>query len=333
MKKIKGLVLIPTKGMTREQWLTARKDGIGGSDISSILGLNKNFPAIDLFYQKIGLIENSTEENDAMFWGSELEDQVLEKAQYYDIDTASYRDNFHSGRILRRISKVKYMIRNEKYPHILANIDGAVNFQPRSFRMDAIAEAKCISRQTAEMWENGLPPYHIIQIQTYATVCAPLMRGKPEAFIFYLEDGRTFRGYQIPVFENIQEQIINRSADFWERVVKGREIIATVKDNTKRMQFLSQIEPEPDTTKAYEQFLSELFKLKSEMITVQGSDEVFEAASAYNIFKAEVNALEEKAQAERNKILQFMHHNNANIISFGDNGTIKYNKRLYVNIK
>lgn len=34
------MIRISTKGMTREEWLTLRKTGIGGSDAGSICGLN-----------------------------------------------------------------------------------------------------------------------------------------------------------------------------------------------------------------------------------------------------------------------------------------------------
>jgi predicted phage-related endonuclease len=41
-------ILVVTEGMSREEWLRWRKKGIGGSDVASILGINKWSSAIEL---------------------------------------------------------------------------------------------------------------------------------------------------------------------------------------------------------------------------------------------------------------------------------------------
>ena len=40
--------------MTREEWLEARKNGIGGSDAATILGLNPYKTTIELWEEKTG---------------------------------------------------------------------------------------------------------------------------------------------------------------------------------------------------------------------------------------------------------------------------------------
>jgi putative phage-type endonuclease len=327
-----GLEFISTKGMSREEWLLKREDGIGGSDCSSILGLNPRFSAVELFYQKIGMTKNSTDENPAMFWGTRGEANVLNVGQYYDVDSGSYIDNFNSCRKVRRITKLGYMVKNPEFPWLIGNLDGAVNFTPRNFKMDGPAEAKTISRQTAEQWENGLPPYHLIQIHVYAIICAPMMRTN-EAHIFYLEDGHEFRGFRIPVSEIIKEKILIKSEDFWKRVVKGREIMATIKDDDTRLKFLSQIEPDPDNSEAYYEFLSELFKLKQSFVRVDGKQEDIVNALAYKKLGAQINEIDEKRQEYKNKIMKSLHNSGANILDFGDAGKVTFNKKLYVNIK
>lgn len=327
-----GLELIPTRGMTRAEWLERRKEGIGGSDISSILGLNKRFSAIELFYQKVGLTQNSTEENEPMFWGSRNEDNILSIAQYLDLETGQYIDNYNSRNKLRKITKLRYMVRNPQYPWLIGNLDGAVNFTPRSFKMDGPAEAKAISRQTAEIWADGIPPYHIIQINTYCLVCAPMMK-TDAACIFYLEDGNKFRGYRIPVIESIKDKILTRSEDFWKRVLKGREIMANVSDFDNRLKYLAELEPEPDGSEAYYDFMSDLFKRKNTFVRIDASPEDLDNILAYKRLSREMNVVDAVRQEHKNKIMKSLQDSSANIIDCGDLGRVTWNKKLYVNIK
>lgn len=318
--------------MGRAEWLQARQDGIGGSDISSILGLNHRFSALELFYQKIGFSKSSTEENEAMFWGSRNEDTVLEIAQYYDFDTGQYVDNFNTDNKLRKITKFRYMVTNPDYPWIIGNIDGATNFVPKTFKMDGPAEAKTISRQTAEMWTDRIPPYHIIQINTYAIVCAPMML-TDAASIYYLEDGNKFRGYHIPVIESIKDQILTRSEKFWNTVVKGREILANTPDRDNALRYLSQYEPAADGTEAYYDYMSELFKLKKSFVQIEGSNEDLVNAMNYNTLGKQIKDLDNLRQEHKNLIMKSLHNAGANVMILPDKqGKITYNKKLYVNV-
>ena len=86
IRTVRGLTLYSTKGMPREEWLKRRNEGIGGSDMSSILGLNKRFSAVELFYQKSGLTFDASENiNAAMHWGNVHEPVVLDHGQYLDV--------------------------------------------------------------------------------------------------------------------------------------------------------------------------------------------------------------------------------------------------------
>lgn len=318
--------------MTRTEWLEKRMDGVGGSDISSILGLNHRFSAVELFYQKIGFTKQSEQENEAMFWGSRNEDKILNVGQYYDFDSGQYVDNYNNKTKLRKITKLRYMVNNPAYSWIIANLDGAVNFTSRNFMMDGPAEAKAISRQTAEMWKDGIPPYHVTQVITYAVVCAPMMRGQSSC-IFYLEDGNKFRGWQIPVVESLKDQILTKSEAFWKSVLQGREIIANVSGYDDRLRYLAQYEPSPDHTETYYEFLSELFKAKEKFMRIDGNDQEFWNASRYKELGGSIKTMEEERQNYKNQIMKSLHNSGANVIDFGDRGKISWNKKLYVNIK
>src|SRR3990167_6010002 len=64
----------------REEWLEARKGGIGGSDAPAILGVDPYRSALEVYCDKIGIAEPQ-EDNDAMKWGRKLEPLVAEAYQ------------------------------------------------------------------------------------------------------------------------------------------------------------------------------------------------------------------------------------------------------------
>lgn len=74
-------VLVETDGLTREQWLDYRKQGIGGSDCAAIMGFSPFCTKRDLYYDKIGLQPAMDEEEGnwvAKEVGHRLEDLVAE---------------------------------------------------------------------------------------------------------------------------------------------------------------------------------------------------------------------------------------------------------------
>jgi endonuclease YncB( thermonuclease family) len=51
--------LAKTKGMSREQWLQVRKQGIGSSDAAAACGLNPHMSMLELWMIKTGRMQNS----------------------------------------------------------------------------------------------------------------------------------------------------------------------------------------------------------------------------------------------------------------------------------
>jgi predicted phage-related endonuclease len=49
-------ILAKTLDMPREEWLVLRRKGIGGSDVSAILGINPWKTAMDVWLEKTGEI-------------------------------------------------------------------------------------------------------------------------------------------------------------------------------------------------------------------------------------------------------------------------------------
>ena len=71
-------VYADTRKMSREEWLESRRNGIGGSDASAILGVNPYSSPLKVYMDKIckGVEE---EENEAMRQGTDLEQYVADR--------------------------------------------------------------------------------------------------------------------------------------------------------------------------------------------------------------------------------------------------------------
>ena len=66
-------VVVETTDLSKEQWLQYRQQGIGGSDVASLLGLSKWKSALELWLEKTGQADAFSVENEAMYWGNVLE--------------------------------------------------------------------------------------------------------------------------------------------------------------------------------------------------------------------------------------------------------------------
>lgn len=80
------------------EWLTWRKNGIGGSDIGSILGVNPYKSKLDVYNDKKGL-SSQQPQNAAMQRGTDLEDEVLQEMREwstfnYQSDVCGEHDEF-----------------------------------------------------------------------------------------------------------------------------------------------------------------------------------------------------------------------------------------------
>lgn len=102
-------VLVETAKLSREEWLAYRRQGIGGSDAASVLGISPFRTGVDLYYDKLGHpIEDSEENWVAMEMGNLLEDLV---ARIFEKKTGL------------KVVPMKFMFQHADHPWMLADID------------------------------------------------------------------------------------------------------------------------------------------------------------------------------------------------------------------
>lgn len=181
----------------RENWLQQRRSGIGGSDCPVVLGLSPHKSPYRLYMEKRGEIPGDQPDNASMLWGRVLEPVIRE--QYVE-------------RTGRTVSFDMPIIKNEKFPFMLATVDGLTTD-------GRVLEIKT-ARGGSEWGEEGtdqIPENYLLQTQHYMAVT-----GLHVTDVAVLIGGSDFRIYEVPANYELQEMIIEAEAEFWESVTTGR---------------------------------------------------------------------------------------------------------------
>lgn len=212
MKSIDNVKLtsINTAEMTHEEWLEARKTGIGGSDIAAIMGLSNYATAYDVFKSKMGQNEESSEENELLKWGNILEEPIAQE---------------FSNRTGLKIQNVNVMMRHPDKPWALANIDKAI-INPEISKVvrytkegvlttDTILEVKTANEFQKKEWgeehTDEIPAHYLCQVHWYLGVT-----GATGCHVAVLIGGNNFRQYFVPRNEAIIEALFKAGEKFWK---------------------------------------------------------------------------------------------------------------------
>ena len=188
-------ILVSTENLSHEEWLSWRKKGIGGSDVSAILGINKWTSAIDLWLDKTNQKNDPVVVNEAMEWGTILEPII--------------RDHF-AAVTGKTVMEVKAMLQHPDHPFMIADVDGVTT---DDFGDPAILEIKTASEFKRDEWSEGVPSYYQTQVQHYLCVT-----GVSKAYVAVLIGGNTFRIFEVDADPEIQQMLIAVEKDFWNKV-------------------------------------------------------------------------------------------------------------------
>jgi len=185
-----AIELIQTKEIDRESWLEARRKGIGGSDASSIVGLNPYRSAFDVYADKLGLID-PPEENEAMRQGKDLEDYVA--SRFVEA----------TGKRVRRCNAI---LQHPEHSWMLANVDRLIIGE------NAGLECKTTSALTRHKFKQGeFPPAYYVQCVHYMAVT-----GAEKWYLAVLVLGKEFHIFEIQRDEDEIAALIEAEKSFWE---------------------------------------------------------------------------------------------------------------------
>lgn len=184
--------IFDSKNATRDEWLKARKLGLGGSDMAAVLGLSPWRSPIDVWLDKTSdTVEEK--ESEPMYWGNVLEEVVAQE---------------FAKRSGYKVRNNNFTLQSEEYPYLLANIDREI------VGLDAGLECKTANAFKANEWDgDNVPDAYYIQCQHYMAVT-----GKSSWWIACLVGGNTFYYKEIKRNEEVIKAIIDTGAAFWELV-------------------------------------------------------------------------------------------------------------------
>lgn len=187
--------MIKTVDISREDWLKARRNGIGGSDAAAIAGVNKWKSPIAVYLEKIGEIENDLQSEPA-YWGNQLEELVARE---------------FSARTGLKIQRMNAILQHHGFPWMLANLDRVI-LDPERGR--GVLECKTTGAWNDKAWtEDQVPDEYMLQVQHYLAVT-----GFEYAYIAVLIGGQKYMYKYIARDDQIINYLIKIEADFWQMV-------------------------------------------------------------------------------------------------------------------
>ena len=201
-----AIEVVDTRGLSEEDWLGYRRQGIGGSDVAAIMGVSPFATLRDLYNDKCGNPDViQTEDNwVAKEVGHRLEDLVAK--------IFAYKTGY-------KVFAVRKLFRHPFHSFMQANVDFFVELPDGSI---AILECKTTNYNNKEKWNDGAVPVNYEwQCRHYMAVmnlnCAYIA-------CLYGNNENEFVYRRIDRDEVIEADMIEMEAHFWnEQVLKRIE--------------------------------------------------------------------------------------------------------------
>ncbi len=193
------LLMTVAEMQDREAWLKTRNLGIGGSEASVIVGLNKWKSSFQLWLEKTGQVEpEDLSDNEYVYWGTVLEQAVADR--FCEL----------TGKKVQK----RGIMQSEEYPFMLASVDRMVVGE------NAGLECKTTNGFAGKQWEDDeVPDSYYVQCQHYMAVT-----GCEKWYIAVLIGGNKFIWKEIPRNDDDIAALIQAEKDFWFKNIIGGEM-------------------------------------------------------------------------------------------------------------
>lgn len=317
-----NLIYTSTAGMSDAEWLQFRKQGIGASEVGYIMGLSPYKSNVELFYEKLNVNISQSADTVPTFMGKYMEAVIADLWTYWQDDQMQMQANYKAGIRVRSMQRVNAYIQNPKYPHLFVSLDRRIN--KYDHRGNGCLEIKTLGGWEAEKWEAGVPPSHIVQVNTQM-----LVTGWKFAELAIFEDGRYLNVYPFKPHKGITQAIITQTTDFWKRVESARRCLtqkfeAEQNFNTRKVREieaeLQRLEPTPDASVALANFLKEKYREAEVLSERRGTLLEYELAKEHLLLKEQRKALDVDILLKENTLKAGMQATEC--ITFGEGGRI-----------
>ena len=188
-------IIAKLNDLTREEWLSLRRVGVGGSEAAAASGLSRWQSKLGLWLDKLGQ-GKPVEESEQMYWGTVMEPVLL--AEF-------------SKRTGKEAKPCPFMFQSVEHPWMIADIDGYTKEPDGS---TSIIEIKTASSFSVNDWADGVPLQYLLQLNHYFSVT-----GLHKGYLVVLIGGNEFQIHEIERDEEIINNLIALEYDFWQHVV------------------------------------------------------------------------------------------------------------------
>ena len=200
---------------TREEWLANRRQGIGGSDIASVIGANPFMSNTELWEIKRGnTTPGDLSDNPRVMYGIKAEQYLR---GLFILDHPEYEvmyDEFNS-------------VYNDRYPWALASLDGwTIEKETNRRGVLEIKTTEIMSATDWDKWTEGIPQNYFCQVLFYMAVTDSQYADLRAAIKYTDKEGdkrTTIRDYHIEradVDDDIN-YLMFEGEKFWWQVEKG----------------------------------------------------------------------------------------------------------------
>ena len=137
---------------SREEWLQARKNTIGGSDASAVVGLNPYRTNVDLWAEKTGLVTpEDISDKPYVKYGHDAEPLLRE---LFKIDFPEYEVFYEENNLFL----------NEKYPWGHYSADGWLRDKDGRTGILEIKTTEILQSMKKEKWNQKIPDNYYVQL-------------------------------------------------------------------------------------------------------------------------------------------------------------------------
>lgn len=198
----------------REAWLKNRTRGIGGSDISAVVGLNPYKTNVELWMEKTGqTTPEDISEKDYVKYGTEAECHLRE---LFKLDFPQYSVDYVENNSFT----------NSKYPWAVASLDGWLTDEDGRRGVWECKTTNILQSMQKEKWRNQIPMNYYCQCLFYMAVyeadfCVL------KAQLKTLFDGVPYLQTRHYFIERSEVQadidyLMQKGSEFWESVQNGQ---------------------------------------------------------------------------------------------------------------
>lgn len=327
--------------MSYDQWLVARLNTIGASEVGTVVYGNPWTSNLELFYEKIGAGRDRAE-NIRMFLGKETEDTSRKLYEYYEGTEQSVVANYRAGKKVRQVTNLNATAFNDKYSHLSVTPDGEIqDFGVNAGRGKGSYENKNTTSWYLNSFESGLPTDNVLQLCTQILVCE-----YNYGDLFYFIDNSKFQLHSIDKKDigNIEETIMLHTVPFWNNVLKARPLYNQLYEAQRNMnqrligelqKEIADLEPPAQNTVGYLNFLSQKYKDKmAGMGMMDGTEAMLQIARRHKELGNQITELEAQRRMMEVQLKNII--GDKNTLNFGANGKVMWaadrnGKRTFLN--